>query len=55
MEYRMNDIQEEYTEALNNSYKKTYDEAWSDYNVAVSKEKALDELFGVMWCEQYGI
>jgi len=48
---QMSDIQEEYTEALNNSYKKTYDEAWSEYNIAVSKEKALDELFGVMWCE----
>jgi hypothetical protein len=39
------DIQEEYTEALNKSFKKTYDEAWSEYRGTESKEKALDELF----------
>lgn len=42
-----NDMQKEYTEALNKSFKRTYDEAWSEFRDNESKEKALNELFGV--------
>lgn len=45
-----NDMQKEYTEALNKSFKRTYDEAWSEFRDNESKEKALDKLFSGEEC-----
>jgi len=42
-----NDMQKEYTEALNKSFKRTYDDFYPEFRDNESKEKALNELFGV--------